>query len=55
MQIPLLADVDRRISTSYGVLTRENFPYRGTFLMDPEVRDLYFFSLSPILQLVAGG
>lgn len=38
MQIPLLADVDRRVSRAYGVLGDGNFPYRGMFLMDPKVR-----------------
>lgn len=38
MQIPLLADVDRRVSRAYGVLGAGNFPYRGMFLMDPTVR-----------------
>eukprot|EP00892_Ulva_mutabilis_P001838 jgi/Ulvmu1/11655/UM008_0059.1 len=36
MQIPLLADVDRRVSRAYGVLGAGNFPYRGMFLMDPK-------------------
>lgn len=37
MKIPLLADVTRRISKAYGVLGSGNFPYRGIFLMDPQV------------------
>lgn len=37
MKIPLLADVSRRISKAYGVLGAGNFPYRGIFLMDPQV------------------
>lgn len=36
MQIPLLADVDRRVSRAYGVLGAGNFPYRGMFLIDPK-------------------
>ena len=43
MQIPLLADVDRRISNAYGVLNKDNFPNRGIYLMDPEVRELELF------------
>jgi peroxiredoxin (alkyl hydroperoxide reductase subunit C) len=38
MQIPLLADVDRRISTLYGVLNADYVPNRGIFLIDPKVR-----------------
>jgi peroxiredoxin 1 len=38
MQIPIIADVDRRVSRAYGVLTRDNFPNRGIFLIDPKVR-----------------
>jgi alkyl hydroperoxide reductase subunit AhpC len=37
MKIPLIADVTRRISKAYGVLGAGNFPYRGIFLMDPQV------------------
>jgi peroxiredoxin 3 len=42
MQIPLLADVDRRVSRAYGVLSSvNNFPNRGIYLIDPEARSLY--------------
>ena len=38
MQIPLLADVDRRVASAYGVLTPDLFPNRGVYLIDPEVQ-----------------
>jgi alkyl hydroperoxide reductase subunit AhpC len=38
MQIPLLADVDRRVSEAYGTLGAHNVPNRGIYLIDPTVR-----------------
>ena len=38
MQIPLLADVDRRVAVSYGALNANHFPNRAIYLIDPEVR-----------------
>ena len=40
MQIPLLADVDRRIAAAYGTLNADNFPNRGIYLIDPQARAL---------------
>jgi alkyl hydroperoxide reductase subunit AhpC len=40
INIPLIADVTRRISIGYGVLGAGNFPFRGMFLMDPKARVL---------------
>jgi alkyl hydroperoxide reductase subunit AhpC len=37
LDIPLLADVNRRVSKSYGVLNANNFPNRGIFLISPQV------------------
>lgn len=55
MQIPLLADVDRRIAAAYGTLNAANFPNRGIYLIDPEARlASHFMRCSGVPHSLAG-